>query len=151
MDRRRELHRLATSFRRMLEKYCRQTVSTNCDINLYHSFPEHCCYDGSLLLSRYLFDHGFRHIDLITTTCHAWLLTDGYIVDVTGDQVPLQHMNLKAVEVVPSDDPRYRDMKDLYEISPSDYRTLYHTEPNLIRLFDRTYSEIIREVPLLSD
>jgi hypothetical protein len=54
------------------------------------SFPIASCGDASLLLGKYLQQNGITDVRYISgwndTGSHAWLLVDGFIVDITADQ-----------------------------------------------------------------
>jgi hypothetical protein len=58
-------------------------------------FPKGACGDSSLLLAKFLREHGFDGIEYVLTRSqhghgpcgtHAWLEVGGFIVDVTADQ-----------------------------------------------------------------
>lgn len=67
------------------------------DMLPWPSFPSGACGDTSLILGQVLEDHGIHGFDYIcgykyqtdgTTSSHAWLQKDSWIVDITADQFP---------------------------------------------------------------
>lgn len=80
-----ELRKLSSDFRKGILK---------CDVNKLplplRSFPKGSCGDASLQLGKYLQQNGYADIRYISgwrdTMSHAWLLVDGFIVDITADQ-----------------------------------------------------------------
>jgi hypothetical protein len=137
------LYKLASSFRYRLEMYTRNLPTYKpYDVHITREFPNGCCYDTCLLLGRFLRENGVRKISCVVTNSHAWLLVQGFIVDITGDQELFSEVGLKSVEVVIAQDPRYKDLQQMYEVISYDYRELYRSQPLIIMQFNKVYREI---------
>jgi hypothetical protein len=84
---------LAWNFRNAIE-YAKSNGELNHDIT-FRNFPSGCCDDASILLSEYLYEHGFCSSLVIGTYYgsetfdthnHAWLLVNEELIDITVDQ-----------------------------------------------------------------
>jgi hypothetical protein len=79
------LKRLALNFRQALLRCEKNKLPIS-----LRTFPHGSCGDTSLLLGKYLQVNGFNGIRYICgwkdRQSHAWLLVDGFIVDITADQ-----------------------------------------------------------------
>lgn len=90
----RRIRKLAIQFRTAIEM-AKADGEFNSDF-LFPQFPHGCCGDASDLLGQYLLENGIesyyvcgnRYFDDPEegTQSHAWLLVEGLIVDITGDQ-----------------------------------------------------------------
>lgn len=89
-----DIQYLVTKFRRAIDK-AKKNGEFDSDF-IFRSFPRGCCGDASDLLGEYLLEHGVRSTYVCGnryfenpeegTQSHAWLVVDGLIADITGDQ-----------------------------------------------------------------
>ena len=87
-----ELETLVRNFRKAIE-----AAQTNYELGeFFRKFPTGQCGHSSDMLAQYLIDNGIGPITYVSGTyygddsedrwCHAWLVVDGLVVDITGDQ-----------------------------------------------------------------
>ena len=87
-----ELETLVHNFRKAIE-----AAQTNYELGeFFRKFPTGQCGHSSDMLAQYLIDNGIGPITYVSGTyygddsedrwCHAWLVVDGLVVDITGDQ-----------------------------------------------------------------
>lgn len=91
---RKELEHFAFEFRMAIER-AKAEGEFDSDLTFFQ-FPLACCGDASDLLAQYLLENGIkstcvcgnRYFDNpeTGTQSHAWLLVNGLIIDITGDQ-----------------------------------------------------------------
>ena len=88
-----EYQKLVYEFRKAID--CAVDNGDFDDDLTFRRFPSGCCGDTSDLLAEYLFNHGFsvqyvrgtyRNGTFEGTQTHAWLICEGNIIDITGDQ-----------------------------------------------------------------
>jgi hypothetical protein len=93
---------------------------------LFRNFPVGQCGHASDILSQYLIDNGFRTVTYVNGTyygddidnkqSHTWLLVDGRVIDIIGDQFKYQE------ELLNYDIPIYigpmTDFHRLFELNP---------------------------------
>ena len=88
------IQQLITQFRCAIDK-AKTAGEFVSDISFY-KFPRGCCGDASDLLGEYLLENGINSLYVCGnryfddpeegTQSHAWLLVNGMIADITGDQ-----------------------------------------------------------------
>lgn len=79
------LRNCASNFRRAIEEIGGETLGSR-----FGNFPHGACGDTSYVLGAYLSECGFGEFDYVCgekdNASHAWLESDGIIVDITADQ-----------------------------------------------------------------
>ena len=79
------IEKLATGFREAIDDLDRVFLPFE-----MKNFPHGCCGDASMLLGTYLEDHGIKSLIYVCgmrgERSHAWLESDGLIIDITADQ-----------------------------------------------------------------
>lgn len=89
-----DIQRFVTDFRRAIDA---AKVSGEFEKDFsFNRFPRGCCGDASYLLGEYLLENNIQSTYICGnryfedpeegTQSHAWLLVDGMIADITGDQ-----------------------------------------------------------------
>lgn len=81
-----ELQEIAAAARRILEVLRQSTNNV-----AFKNFPHGCCGDTSELLGRYFVELMGKNAQYVTAErhddhSHAWLVVDGFIIDITADQ-----------------------------------------------------------------
>ncbi|MFN8742869.1 MAG: hypothetical protein ACK5YR_23310 [Pirellula sp.] len=80
-----ELNEIATGFRRLIDQCDPKRLGGNFD-----RFPIGCCGDASDLMAHHLCQLGYDPPQYVLgdsgSQSHAWLETNGFIVDITADQ-----------------------------------------------------------------
>jgi hypothetical protein len=80
-----KLFRLAKTFRNAIEACDKSRLPVT-----FSKFPNGACGDASLLLAKFLQEHGYGSFDYVCGErnghSHAWLQAGDLVVDVTGDQ-----------------------------------------------------------------
>jgi len=116
------LERLVYDFRKAIEA----AKKNNEPGELFRNFPIRQCGHASDILAQYLIDNGFRSVKYVNGTyygddidnkqSHTWLLVDGRVIDITGDQFKYKE------ELLNYDVPVYigpvTDFHRLFEINP---------------------------------
>lgn len=116
------LERLVYNFRKAIEA----AKKNNEPGELFRKFPDGQCGNTSDILAQYLIDNGFSSVTYVNGTyygddidnrqSHTWLLVDGWVIDITGDQFKYQE------ELLNYDIPIYigpmTDFHRLFEINP---------------------------------
>lgn len=133
---------LATEFRDLIERCDKHDL-----LPTMHSFPRGCCGDASILLARYLADHGEPGFLYVCGErrkqeggygSHGWLQRDRLIVDITADQFGEidQH-------VIVTDRSAWHDALHCSRHHLADYRDRLRGDPRDLAQFDRTYTRIL--------
>jgi hypothetical protein len=142
-----EIFRLAAQFREAIEmaKNEHKFIRDMC----FGRFPRGCCGDASVLLAHYLLKRGIQttyicgnYYDDEVVQSHAWLeLSDGVIVDITGDQFKYDKVFLNYN--VPVYVGKMDAFHALFDVEARDVRKSVSIEklgdicyPRLIRLYD---------------
>lgn len=145
------LRELVTKFRDAIEK-ARDEGEFSSEISFCH-FPRGCCGDTSDLLAQYLLENGYQSTYVWGEhfyddpeegpQSHGWLIVNGAIVDITGDQFKccsVYFNNNKRVYIGPED-----AFYDLFEVEdrniiplPNGIRTHYEDcWPRLFGLYHK--------------
>jgi len=127
-----EVINLASRFRKAIEM-ARDNGEFDKDISFYH-FPRACCGDTCDLLGQYFLDNGIESVYVCGNyysgnewdngQSHAWLIVDGNIIDITGDQfsssATFLHNNTPVYVGMPNDFYKLFEVhhRDIHKIVP---------------------------------
>lgn len=135
-----KVEQLAIEFRMAIEKV-KEAGEFETDFS-FSKFPSACCGDASDLLAQYLLENGIKSTYVCGnryfnnpkegTQSHAWLLVNGLIVDITGDQFKYNDMyyNYDIKVYVGKEDAFH----SLFEVEERDIHEFYGLEN-----YDHTY------------
>lgn len=116
------LEELVSDFRKAIER-----AKDNCEPGeFFRKFPTGQCGNTSDMLAQYLIDNGFSPIIYANGTyygeewddrqAHTWLIVDGLLIDITGDQFKYHDAPLK--NNVPVYVGPMTEYYELFEITP---------------------------------
>jgi hypothetical protein len=140
------LTKLVNNFRRVMEQ------STTADFDgtslSASQFPIECCDDASMILAAYLTDNGFSGAELVIGSSpdinsHAWLLLDGYIIDITADQFNERGYS-NPVAIISNNSVFHSSFDNTESNGEADFRTqlIRFNCPRLISEFKICYRDI---------
>lgn len=116
------LEELVSDFRKAIER----AKDNNERGEFFRKFPTGQCGNTSDMLAQYLIDNGFSPITYVNGTyygdhwddmqAHTWLIVDGLLIDITGDQFKYHEAPLK--NNVPVYVGPMTEYYELFEITP---------------------------------
>ncbi len=143
-----ELETLVRNFRKAIE-----AAQTNYELGeFFRKFPTGQCGHSSDMLAQYLIDNGIGPITYVSGTyygddsedrwCHAWLVVDGLVVDITGDQ--FRHHPAPLTFNIPVYIGPTAEFHRLFEVGPADCSEHHGLERHWIHYHDlRSWYESI--------
>ena len=132
-----KITRLATLFRSAIEKSDRSNLVIG-----FKNFPRGSCGDACLLLGAYLIDAGVNPLIYVSAfrgeKSHAWLESDGLIIDITADQ-----FDDCCQSVIVERESKWHRIFDRREENLADFREY---DPHTVRQLSSAYDEIVRQI-----
>ena len=142
---------LVQDFRRALEGIPREIFCSATSIGVAE-FPNGCCDDASLLLAAYLTDHGFAGAlrvhgeyggEKSELSSHVWLELDGWIIDITADQVPFERYGLPGFIVEKQSEFHATFSINREELKNADFREYLENCPDALAYSHDNYGVIL--------
>jgi len=135
-----ELETLVCNFRKAIE-----AAQANYEPGeFFRKFPTGQCGHTSDMLAQYLIDNGIGPITYVSGTyygddpedrwCHAWLVVNGLVIDVTGDQ--FRHHQPPLTFNIPVYIGPVAEFHQSFEVCPGGYSEHHGLEGHWIHYYD---------------
>ncbi len=132
-----EIEKLATHFRKAIERADRNKLPIT-----FEKFPRGSCGDAVILLGAYLIDAGIAPLKCVSTGntdgSHAWLESDGVVIDITADQ-----FDASLLKVIVVQKSRWHEQFDCTVHNYADFRSY---DSGTVSRLSGPYQEILSHI-----